>query len=386
MKPEEFEEFVYVLLQSSLLSTYKIEPSLNHEGKTTKGKFDALAYDSNEERYVAILCTTQKSALKNKIIGDLEKAISSPIAGKIRKIFVCINSPVREEVDEYRELCKSQSWELIVLSLEGLVDLVMTRADLLKSVFQEEIDASENDASLQKEACFDCGHRLKMVRLELGLSASETVELLGIQSERIWKAMEEGIEEVPESALKSLQKLSSVSMEWLKHGRHPKYPCHKFFGNLNDLREFFQATHWMASYALIDPRSMRLAFLAQRDKFCWDLISFETPLDVWAWFDDQHKLPGIFAQLQEIQALLDRPYGRIVSGKQIDQIIQGDVHPSVIAESSGGISYWFEDLLDSLSKPDPPQLMESEYGKWFELMHNEFRRVILAKRRLKETG
>ena len=122
MGDDEFERFMSELLPRVFPGFDRLEPSFNFMGKTTKGKCDAHAYHANNDSYTAIICTTQQKDLRVKVLSDINKLKETKFISKIQRVMLCVNTPLRDEIADYRSACAALHWDLDVLSLERITD------------------------------------------------------------------------------------------------------------------------------------------------------------------------------------------------------------------------------------------------------------------------
>ena len=222
MGDDEFERFMSDLLPRIYPGFNSLEPSFNFMGKTTKGKCDAHVYHSQDDTYTAIICTTQQSDIYNKVLGDIAKLPSTKFSAKIRRVLLCVNTPIKDEVEDYRKACRLHGWELDPLSLDRITRHSLGEADLLLNYFGESSLRDPGSPLLLRR--FDCGKRVKEAREDVSLQISRLIEQIDFPSEREWKAIESGEVEISEHYINALSALTGVPSAWLRHGAGARYP------------------------------------------------------------------------------------------------------------------------------------------------------------------
>jgi hypothetical protein len=371
MGDDEFERFMSDLLPRIYPGFDSLEPSFNFMGKTTKGKCDAHVYHSQEDTYTAIICTTKQSDIRTKVLDDISKLPSTKFFPKIRRVLLCVNTPIKDEVEEYRAACALHGWELDPLSLERITRHALSDADLLLSYFGE--SSPNRPISLPLLRRFDCGKRVKEVREDVSLPISQVIEQVAFPSEKEWKAIESGDVEISEKYIDALSVLTGVSTAWLKHGVGVKYPVEVIYDHQIEKVESLTAESPLASYIALTPASMEAILMVQFSEFRWRIFPFGFSMDFWDWAGDEHHIPIIYELLQGIDRLLKHPYGRIISPGLAKEILAGKEHPSVSFKKTGRNSYWFDDLFDLHHKYPIAKDKYLDHGEWFVKLQNEFR-------------
>ena len=374
MGDDEFERFVSDLLPRIYPGFECLEPSFNFIGKTTKGKCDAHVYHARDDTYTAIICTTRQSDIRAKVLDDIHKLASTKFASKIRRVLLCVNTPLKDEIEDYREASADHGWELESLSLERITRHSLLETDLLEAYFGEVNQARTVSSSLLRR--FDCGVRMKEARLDLSLSVSRLIEEIDFPSEREWVAIEAGTLDVSERYINALAELSGISSVWLKHGASLKYPPDVIYDSQIDKIESIAAEAPLRAFVAIEPVSMELVLLVQFAEFRWRVFLFGFSMDFWDWMGDEHHIPIIFNLLRGMNGLLKYPYGRVVSKSVIEELRRGTQHPSVLIKKAGQNSYWFDDLQDLFHRYPIARDKYQHHGEWFVRLQEAFRRHI----------
>lgn len=374
MGDDEFERFMAELLPRIFPGFDHLEPSFNFIGKTTKGKCDAHVYHSSDDTYTSIICTTKQTDLRTKILTDINKLSSTKFAAKIRRILLCVNTPLKDEVEDYRTACAGHGWGLDLLSLERITLHTLSQSDLLSYYFDENPSAKTNHSySLRR---FDCGTRLKISREDISIPISRLIEEINFPSEREWRNIEAGELEVNESYLTTMSNLTGISSEWLKHGTSPKYPSETIYDD--DAEPIYTALSEepLLSCMAIAPEGMDIALIVQISKLRWRIFFFGFSLDFWNWTGDENHIPIIFQLLRTIDKKARHPHGRIITQELMNELRTGATHPSVLFKRFGHNSYWFSDLFDLYYHFPIANDQYKHYGKWFVNLQKEFRKHV----------
>ena len=371
MGSDEFERFMSTLLPSIYPGFDRLEPSFNFIGKTTTGKCDAHVYHEADDTYTAIICTTQQTDIPKKIIEDIGKLPSTKFASKIRRVLICVNTPLKDEVEDYRSACAALGWELDPLSLERITKHTAGNSSLLLNYFGE--STSSDSPASRSVRYFDCGHRIKEGREDASIPASRIIEHLHFPSERAWKAIESGEVEIAEHDIDSLSTLTGISTAWLKHGAGKKYPTESIYDYQVEKIKAIAAESPLASYMAIEPDSMDLVLLSQFSEFRWKVYPFGFNMDFWNWHGDHHHIPLIYDLLETANDRLGHPYGRIIKPALMNELRSGDIHPFILFQKTGSNNYWFEDLFDLNHNYPVAKDKYRHYGEWFVKLQDEFR-------------
>jgi len=374
MGDDEFERFMCDLLPRIYSEFDRLEPSFNSIGKTTKGKCDAHVYHAVDDTYTPIICSTQQTNIKSKIIEDIYKLSATNFASKIRRVILCVNSPIKDEIEEYRNACQERGWNLEAISLERMTQFSLNHADLLAEYFREMLPESGQENLLLRR--FDCGLKLKEAREDLGVSISKLIEYIDFSSERDWKNIENGHNDVSEKYITAFSDFSGISADWIKHGSGKKYSVEKIYDYQMEKIDSIASKGVLASYMLIDPKPMDILLLVQFSEYHWKVYEFAFTLDFWNWIGDERHIPTIFELLKGVKLKLNYPQGRIVSSQLIDELKSGAKHISTSFKSIGQNKYWFDDLFDIYHKYPIAQDYERQHGEWFVRLQSEFCKYI----------
>jgi len=372
----EFERFICVLLPRVSEKYQDIQPSYNFLGKTTKGKCDAHIHHKEDDTYTAVVCTTQQSGVKSKVLDDLKKLRNAEFAEKIRGVVLCVNSSVQDEVESYREFCRSEEWIFDLFSLESISTHAIRNHYLLPHHIR--MGLTEVGVSEVHSRKFLAGPRVLQIRNELGLTASELIEVIDFPSEASWSQCEHDEADVEELYLIRASNAFGVALDWLKHGKKDKYPRVRIYDYESEIVAKLGSEPHVASYALIDPKRMEMVFAVKQSEYRWQVLDFAFSMDFWDWFDDHHHIPRIYDLLCLINKTFRHSYGRIVASDAMAKLKSSDVFPGEVVDGVTGNSYWFEDLFDLDHKYPIGKDGYRHYGKWFEKLQASFRSAAIG--------
>ena len=365
MKEDEFERFTADLLPRIYPGYDKLEPTYNFMGKTTKGKCDAHVYHAENDCYTAIICTTQQTNLPKKIIGDINKLTSSKFAFKIEQVLLCINTPIGDEIEDYREASRQHNWQFESISLEQFTRQVLSQDDLLDSYFNEFKNINQNHI-LHIIKRFDCGKQMRIAREDIAYSTSEWIELIDFPSEKEWKAIESGEIEIEEKYIQKVSDMSGVSKAWIKHGQNDKYLYSTIYDSEIEEIKTKLADSYLDAYIVIEPKNMQIVLIIKVSEFKYDTLLLGYNFAFWNWFDDHHKIPKVCEFLKNIKQIFS-PTGLIMTESQIkDLTISCNIHPSKILKEAERSRYWLDDLFD-----DWRDYTHNSYGEWFKKLYQK---------------
>jgi hypothetical protein len=373
MGDDEFERFMSELLPRIYPGFDSLEPSFNFIGKTTKGKCDAHVYHSHDDTYTAIVCTTRQSDIYTKVLDDINKLSSTKFSSKICRVLLCVNTPIKDEIEDYRTACAAHGWGLDPLSLEQITRHTLADTELLRNYFGEtSVNEPVSRSSLPLRR-FDCGRRMKEAREDVSLSVSRLIEEIDFPSEREWNAIEAGEHEVTERYIDKISALTGISSPWLKHEATPKYPCESIYDYQIAKITAIASECPSSTFVAIEPASMDVILIVQFSAFRWRVFSFGFSMDFWDWLGDQHLIPRIFDLLTAVDRILKHPYGRVISKELLTEFLTGLKHPLQLFKSTGHNSYWFDDLFDLYHRYPIAKDKYKHHGDWFVRLQDEFR-------------
>jgi len=376
MGDDEFERFMSDLLPRIFPGFENLEPSFNFIGKTTKGKCDAHVYHAGDDTYTAIVCTTRQSDIHTKVLDDIQKLAVTKFASKIRRVLLCVNTPVKDEVEEYRTACIDHGWELDALSLERITQHTLAFGDILEGYFGRLLEYRQDSNAPTISRRFDCGSRIKEAREDLALSPSQLIEKIDFPSEKEWKAIEASDLEVTEKVIDRLCNLGGISSSWLKHGISPKYPCETIYDYQSEKISSIASESPVASYMAIEPEGMEVLLIVRYSEFRWQVFPFGFSMNFWEWVGDEHHIPIIFRLLAEVDRSLNHPYGRVISKSLLKEFYAGTKHPAQLFKQAGVNNYWFDDLFDLYHRFPIAEDKYAHYGNWFVQLQDSFRHYV----------
>lgn len=284
---------------------------------------------------------------------------------------MCVNTPLKDDVEEYRAACVERGWRLDSLSLERITGQILGEHDLLLEYFKEvSPDSVKEDRKLRR---FDCGLRLKEAREDLCIPESRLIEEIDFPSEREWKSVESEELDIAERYVEAMANLSDISSAWLKHGISNKYPTELIYDNQSSKIDAIAGEGMLSAYMAIEPVSMNSVLIVKFTEYRWRVYPFGFSMDFWNWIDDHHHIPVIFELLQKVHRMLKNPDGRIVSQDILEELTAEDKHPSISFKKAGSISYWFDDLFDLHYRHQVAKDNYRQYGEWFTRLQEEFR-------------
>lgn len=365
MEQDKFERFTADLLPRIFPGYEHLEPTYNFMGKTTKGKCDAYVYHAQNDRYTAIICTTQQTNLRTKIIGDINKLTSAKFASKIERVLLCVNTPIGDEIEDFKEASRRHNWKLEPLSLERLTRDVMSHNDLLQKYFHESKSMNPDLKSYINKR-FDCGAQMKTAREDIEYSTSEWIELIDFPSEKEWKAIELGEIEIEERYIQKVSDITGISTTWLKHCQNNKYLYSIIYDSDIEAIKIKFADGYLNAYIAVEPKNMQIVLIVQVSEFKYDILLLGYNFAFWDWFDDHHKIPRICEFLKNIKQKFS-PTGLIMTESQIRNLtIACDIHPSSILKEAERSPYWFDDLFDNWMDH-----IHNSYDEWFKKLYDE---------------
>lgn len=375
--PSSFERLCCELLAREFEEYRGIEPTYNRTGKTTRGTPDAyVALEGGT--YICFQFTTQQTGVETKVLRDIDDLDTDKcrFKGKVSKAVICVNTPIRGEREAYRSRCESHGWEHDFFSLERLSQLLQNYHDLCLTYLKLNIPPA-SPAVGKAEILFDCGARLKEVRDELQLEASRAVELLGYHSQKQYTRIEREEDEGSLGLVERFSDLTGASVEWLKHGKGPKY----LTGSLqysDPAAAIRQLDEWGARklYLMLEERHLWLSAVAELSDYRWLFVHFNVNLMLWTWSGDYEKIPAVYDFLKILQTNYDRRItGRLIPPEEFQSLISGEMHGKR-AIRGGHIQeqHWPEDILDIRHRFPISERYGSIYGDWFLKIQESFRK------------
>jgi transcriptional regulator with XRE-family HTH domain len=233
-----------------------------------------------------------------------------------------------------------------------------------------------------RDTFFDIGHRLKQVREEIDLQSSQFTELLGVTSERQYLAMENRQQEVPSSLLEKVHAITGIELEWLKHGKEPRYKV-----RVSAFRTAGQGLEFMAQFK---PRHLffvlgkstifenwNVCLVAQTGDYCFQVIDHKTSLNFWNWCEDFWFIPVYFEFLSILRDTFPLDPGIALPGSWYKKLITGQIHfLRAQKELDSNFLFWPDAVLDVNCQKRDSERYERLYGKWITKMRETYHDVV----------
>lgn len=246
---------------------------------------------------------------------------------------------------------------------------------------------NEKQKGLENEILFDAGGRLRQVRDEVRLKTSEFVELLGLQSEKQYKAMESQSEEVPLAVLKKVSEKIGTSIEWLKHGIEPRYEIEfLYLKTFEEVPQGFFSTHKPQDFILtLELKNLHVGLVARTGTFCFEIYETEISLKFWEWQDEHWAIPLFYKFLKALSDSRKDVYGVILTQQDDKKLYSGAVHfLHTQGQYNMNILYDLIDLDETRLKARPYSNMYS--GDWMSRVHKEFKWYLERDEKRKKEG
>jgi hypothetical protein len=401
MSGGDFERFIRRLLPRTSKNFENLKATYNFKGKETKGPVDLFSYKPTSNSYAAVICTTQTEKVRDKVMLDLAKLSSEScfIRDQIDEVIICLSTPVRSEEIIYRNACAENGWAVEIHSLDTLAYLANEQPDIANDLCAREIQEIRNrplssqdthkfvgPEVIQKvtnvgqiERFYDCGKRVKEIRENLSISASRFIELVDFPSEKYLNSVELTQYEISSNRIRSICDTTGLSERWLRHGEGKKYAIDGIPTWGGENLENIRALNPQSLYFLVNVKTMSLVLLVHIKALHWRIFSFSFNLDFWNWIGDEHEIPRIYSLLRSFaKDFGSTPVGRIISDTQFNEIISGDIHPSVFLKTTDSFaSNWFDDLQDIDHVYPIAKNYANWYGDWFVKIQSYFQKTII---------
>ncbi len=232
-----------------------------------------------------------------------------------------------------------------------------------------------------REQLLVAGPRLKVIREELGLKPSQFIELIGVSSEREYKAMEGGEKEVPVSLLQAVSEVSGVNLDWLKHEEGDRYNVEEvslrsvkhdldYLTNLKP-REYFLT---------LEKKSLHIGLIVQTADYRYQVIETGVDLKFWNWVDEHWAISAFYHFLKDLSDPWHDIDGVILPAQFEKKLFKGEIHFLVArrnAERYGRNLLY--DLLDFDETRGGVASYSRRYGwNWMHRVHEEFKYYLNA--------
>ena len=266
-------------------------------------------------------------------------------------------------------------------------------------------------APISKEGMgYSCGHRLKTLREEVGLSPSAIVELFNLESESKYASIESGQSDVPNELIELYRNKFGVNSNWIRHGsslstlqqlpfinlfhEEQKTKYDKMEANIYNkssvdktIAEIF-ATKPEQLYLCIAPESCgTLILVVGYSEYCWKLWDLHS-LNFWAlnWLGETKTIPYIYHFITQLREKSEyKLHGLFATNKQMFQLYTGNHYPLNIIRSIqlyqykklrkrySNIQSWPDDILDISYASSSKATYQQWYGEWFIDVQYHFR-------------
>lgn len=242
-------------------------------------------------------------------------------------------------------------------------------------------------AGTDKETYFDAGGRLKQVREEIGLKGSEFVEKLGLSSERKYLSIESKTEEAPLSLLWKVHKLTGVTMEWLKHGKSPRYDVD--YIDLNPIKDDLDRCAKLnpTEYFLtLNSKDLHVGLVAQIGDHRYQAFDTGVTLDFWNWVESHWAISRFYKFLKALSDPWHDIDGLLITPAEDKKLYSGETHFQDL--SSGRRTDLVYDILDINETRLHLTSYKRRYGgDWMHRVHDEFKYYLeLDKKTQREKG
>lgn len=364
----KFETLMNDLMRVEFITMGTLESNQTINLKIRKGKPDAHIKTEEGKYIVFNYTTTEERNIKAKIIKDIKDLFHENclLKNDIVKIITCTNTPLDENRILYESLAKEYGCQYDIYSIDRLCDKLKKIPSLLKKYFDMEL---ETDVSTKY---YECGERIKILREQRNLTRSELIERININSEKELGLIEEKTSECSSLIVEEICEITGCNPNWLKHERGTTYPSLKFSDlkkeKLGDDYYYFDIQN---AFFCIEPVAMRIVIVIKYSDIKYGIINYDygTCLDFWDWFDDQHKIKGIFKDLVYLYKKLNKNYptGKVISEEEYKKLISFNYFPAELFEYLDHEGkYWVEDLISLEGKED--KKVYSDHYDWFKKM------------------
>lgn len=225
---------------------------------------------------------------------------------------------------------------------------------------------------------YDAGTRVKLVREELGLTTSQFTELLELDSQRDYEAMERREREVPLILLTKVSDISGTQLEWLKHEKIPRYKIEGIY-----LRSIEKDLQYCASlepqeyFLTLDKKSLHVGLIAQISEYRYQVMETWTDLKFWSWVDDQWAIPAFYHFLKNLSDPWHDIIGISLPTRYDKQLYNGEIHfLTALRNETGEAGDLVYDLLDLYSTRLDLPYSKKYGGNWMDRVHEEFKKHI----------
>lgn len=233
------------------------------------------------------------------------------------------------------------------------------------------IDTEKQNITMSLNA----GSRIKSVRNELGIKASQFVEMLNFPSQREFEAIENGAAESPLFLLQQVHDLTGVSLDWLKHEIEPIYeydimPIHPISEGIKLLADLQPKN----CYVTLETRTLHVGIIAELSDYKYQALELGMNLDYWNWVDQLWAFGNFYQILSILDDKYPLPLGVIIPPKYDNLLYKGKIHPrTALQHSSPRKASWPQALLDYERKKESGWYYRTHYGSWVINVQDAFK-------------
>lgn len=255
------------------------------------------------------------------------------------------------------------------------------RDELYEEIASKKIRLSSNRVPREKEKYFDAGVRIKKVREELRLKTSQFAELLSVDSQREYEAIENGSEEAPLSLLSRISDVSGVNIEWLKHEKGLRYSVENIY--LNPVEEdlkYCASLNPQEYFLTVDAKyPYHVGLIAQMGDYRYQAIATGITLDFGDWVEGHWAAPRFYEFLHRLSDPWHDIEGVVLPSKYEKMLYDGEIHFLTArwnANRYGGDLLY--DILDVEETRLKPFLTYAKAygGNWIHKAHVGYKKIL----------
>lgn len=237
---------------------------------------------------------------------------------------------------------------------------------------------SQQTVPPQVDPLFDAGERIQAIRTELGLNTGQFFELIGMQSEGAYKALEKRETEAPLSLLRAISNKFFVRLEWLKNGEMPKYRSKDLpLDSVQDALVFCKTLKPFEYFLTLNENNLHVGLVAHTDEYCYQVIDTGVRLDFWMWGEAHWIIPIFYNFLKQLSQRSHDIAGVILPDSTEKSLFNGEIHflTAQAKMSFLGMDLLY-DLLDVNETRNRAPFYKKHYGgDWMIRVHDVFRKL-----------
>lgn len=255
------------------------------------------------------------------------------------------------------------------------------RDELYEEIASKKIRLSSNRVHREKEKYFDAGVRIKAVREELRLKTSQFAELLSVDSQREYEAIENRSKEAPLSLLSRISEVSGVNVEWLKHEKGRRYPVE--YIHLNPVEEdlkYCASLNPLEYFLTVDAKyPYHVGLVAQIGDYRYQAVATGITLDFGDWVEGHWAAPRFYEFLERLSGPWHDIDGVVLPTKYEKSLYAGEIHFLTArwnANRYGGDLLY--DILDVEETRKKPFLTYAKAygGNWMHKAHVGYKKIL----------